>query len=978
LEALAARHPTRERLRYLQMLALYRAGRQRDALAAYQETRAELVERYGLEPGEDLRALERMILVQDESLRAPATRPAPPADRERKAVVLAIEPPHQVAHEAAEQAGADVRLLPRRSLAVWGAHRARDDDAIRALGTAALVRSALGAAAPRLALDRVTLSPDREIEFDGLLDIARGDFVVGRDLLPLIAHAVDVVPHSRRGYRVLRVDTGADAFPRRLDAPLVGRASELEQIAATIDGVRAGGSPRRVVLVGDAGIGKTRLAREVAARATGGARVLEARCRPSGAGAIAQLLAQIGPVGAVVAGQPDADEIVRTLEAAARTPSEEQWALRRALETLAADAPVVVVLDDLQWAEPPLLDLVEYLLGWSHAPIVLLCLGRSELLENRPAWRSDAIVLDRLSDAEAAELAAHLAPDAPEDAARAAEGNPLYLEQLVAWSAEAGAAGVPPTLEVLLLSRVDALPADERRALEAAAVVGLEFWRGAVEAAFGDDDAATIGPTLLSLVRRRLLTPDHAPIVGEDGFRFRHALIRDVVYENLPGEARADLHQRVARALPEGPDHEATVGDHLAAAAELGAPVADEAAAALGGAGLRALRLFESVRAAELLGRAAALLPSSSRRRELEVARAAALKWSGHAAQADELLTRVAVDAERAGDELNELRACVEQVLLRLARSELSVAEARALLDRGTEAFDAAGDEFATARACDLAAAVEGIYSLRFVALEDVARRAIELYARVGSPTGPAWVRVAIAACIGATPVPAAVRKCEASLAAVTAPVWASFIFPGLAMLEAMRDDVGEARRLLERARVERAEFADPRTLSTSWASFAARVEVLAGDVDRAVQILTDALGDVRAIGDVEWTATNGAHLADALCHTGAYADALEHADEALRIGPAEHLTSRSPALRARAKALAALGRADEARALAEGLVALLAGTDALTEQAEAQLALAASLRAGGRDDERARAEAVCLFEQKGDVVSAARAMSAL
>ena len=159
---------------------------------------------------------------------------------------------------------------------------------------------------------------------------------------------------------------------------------------------------------------------------------------------------------------------------------ETAWAVRRLFEAAARERPLVVVIDDVHWAEPALLDLVDYLIAFSSgAPILLVCLGRPELLERRPSWaapqRSAAVLgLDALDEIDALALVARLGAQglAARRMVERADGNPLFLEQLVAIGAEGE---LPPTVEAVLAARLDQLDADERALLEHAAVEGTEL-----------------------------------------------------------------------------------------------------------------------------------------------------------------------------------------------------------------------------------------------------------------------------------------------------------------------------------------------------------------------------------------------------------------------------------------------------------------------------------------------------------------------
>lgn len=967
LDAIAARHPTRERLRALQMLALYRAGRQREALAAYQEARHELVERFGLEPGEDLRALERMILAQDPSLRVPARRDEK-AESARSVIALVAEPATAELPGIVERHGG---IVDSENVAVFGRNEPGDDDALSALRAAVeIARSA------RVAVDRV---PGDELSAPlRLLGPARpGAVVVGTSLLPLVAHAADVVPHGEGAFRVLQVDEEAEAVPRHLDAPLVGRAAELAELTAAVERATTTNSVGRVLVTGEAGIGKTRLAHELATHVAAEVVWIRCRHRADRSDAIAQVLAQAR---VAVANDDEAELVVAKLLGSAER-AEELWSLRRLFELLAGGRPLVVVLDDLQWADAFVLDLVDYVAGWATAPILLLCLARPELLDDRPGWAADALTLDTLEDSDARTLLRAL-PDAAglDDAAaatvvRTAEGNPLFLEQLVAWAREDENAVVPPTIEMLLAARVARLEPDERRVLERASVVGVELWRAAVEAASSEEDRAGVGPALMSLVRKRFLRPERSPFPGEDGFRFHHVLIHDAVYAGIDEASRGELHAAVARSLGDDERFDEIAGLHFEQAALWGAPTGAEAGRRLGAAGMRALRRIDAARAADLLLRAARLTPDERARRELDWGAGTALKFSGQVDAADELLSDVVRRARAAGDELNELRARLEQLWPHLSRGRVTVADGLALLEHARLVFERAGDDFCTGRAWDLLSTIDGVYRFRFHDLEERLARAERHFARAGVATGALATRAAGAMYAGPTPVPEAIARCEQLLAEAEAPVWASFVLPFAAALRSMEGRFDEARRDLEAAREARAEFADPRTLETSWSLFAAEVELRADAPERAAEILVEACDGLKAAGDLEWLARNSAWLGEAELRQDRPELALAHADAAIKFAPPSQLSSCVPAKRVRARALARLGRAEDGLAVAEEAVAELGEADALVERAEAHATLAEVLALSGAEAaaQRERAEALALFERKGDVVSAAR-----
>jgi hypothetical protein len=400
-----------------------------------------------------------------------------------------------------------------------------------------------------------------------------GEVLVGEATHRLVADAVrvePVTPFVPRGktapvaaFRLLEVAEGAAGLARRLDTPLVGRTGELDALDRLLDRAAGGTACELVTVLGDAGVGKSRLLRAFAERARERALVLTGSCPPYGesvaADVVGQLVAQAGAAGAAV----------RPLEPAVDTtdPRSMFRGVRLLLERLARSRPVVVLLDDVHRAEQVLLDLVDYLHAFAGARLLLVVAARREPPGGRPGGylRAAGTVLDLapLSEAEAAELAAGLpGPDRlPAGTARQvaawAEGNPLFVEQLLRDLADREAARspgrdgpwpVPPAVEALVAVELDRLTAEERTVLELASVVGRVFdWSSVAALA-----PAPLGPrviaVLLALTRRNLLqVADRRH--GEDAFSFRHHLLRDAAYQAIPKRERAILHVRAADQL---------------------------------------------------------------------------------------------------------------------------------------------------------------------------------------------------------------------------------------------------------------------------------------------------------------------------------------------------------------------------------------------------------------------------------------------
>jgi predicted ATPase len=337
-------------------------------------------------------------------------------------------------------------------------------------------------------------------------------------------------------YRLLRV---RDVPRPRPETPFVGRRNELALLRDAWQRVEAERGCELVTIVGDAGIGKSRLVEE--ALATIGATIVRGRCLPYGEGItywpVVEVLKQLR----VVPSNEVAAAAIRSLlgETDAVASSEEiAWAFRKTLELAAAERPLVVVFDDIHWGDETFLDLVEHVaLLSSDAPILLLCVARSDLTERRPAWPV-TLRLEPLTE----ENVGHLIPeriigDLRERIARAAGGNPLFVGEMLAMASGDGEVVVPPSLHALLGARLDQLEPRERAVLERGAVEGEVFHRGAVQALTREEIQIT--PRLAALVRKELIRPDRPQIPDEDGFRFRHLLIRDAAYEALPKAVRA-------------------------------------------------------------------------------------------------------------------------------------------------------------------------------------------------------------------------------------------------------------------------------------------------------------------------------------------------------------------------------------------------------------------------------------------------------
>ena len=351
-------------------------------------------------------------------------------------------------------------------------------------------------------------------------------------------------------FRLLEVRAETDALARHPEALLVGRKRERNRLWRDFEDVLDDRSCRLVTLLGPAGIGKSRLVADFVERVGASADILRGRCLSYGEGITYWPLVEI-----LIAIGVEPDSVIGT------SPPETQLAFRRLLEARAAEQPQVVVVDDLQWAEPVFIDLVEHVADLSRdAPIFLLCVARTELLDVRPDWgggklNATSILLEPLGEDECEALignllgGAQLEGDLLERITAASAGNPLYVEEMLAMVREHGGVGeivVPPTIHALLQARIDSLDGDVRVVMERGSVEGEVFHRGAVAELSPALVRGDVESHLTTLVRKELIRSTSSTFPQDEGYRFRHLLIRDAAYESLPKATRAELHEQFA------------------------------------------------------------------------------------------------------------------------------------------------------------------------------------------------------------------------------------------------------------------------------------------------------------------------------------------------------------------------------------------------------------------------------------------------
>ncbi|GIU95468.1 MAG: guanylate cyclase [Gaiellaceae bacterium] len=839
-------------------------------------------------------------------------------------------------------------------------------------------------------------------------------------------------------YRLLCVHDDAER-PRRLDAPMIGRDAELAELGAALADARRARACRLVTVVGEAGVGKTRLIDEFLRTVESEATITRGRCLPYGDGITYWPLAEAVRSAAGIGERDSADaareklatlagdvEIAERVGAAiglsqASYPGEElAWGARRLFEALAARRPLVVLFDDIHWAEPTFLELVEHLVAATrNAALVLVATARFDLLERLPDWSTGPgmrrLELARLDEDDTAAVAEHLLGRAGLDervrarVVQAAEGNPLFVEQLLSMLVDEGRIrnengvwrptatldeiAVPPTIQALLASRIDSLGADERAVIEPASVIGQVFAVDAVRHLAPDRVQPELPLHLSELARKQLVELDAGS--ADDAYKFQHILIRDTAYEGILKRARATFHEEFVRWADsvnrEGAtEYEEILGYHLEQAhrylSELG-PLDDhgralgvDASRRLAAAGRRAFARGDIPAAASLLDRAAALLPEDDPVRlallpEVGEALLQVGRYDDAAATLDEAIAR----AERSGAEHTLAHASLVRLLVRLRAGdpERWREEAAKTTDAALAIFEAADDHAGLAKCWRLLAWTHGT-SLQFGNAAEASERAIE-HARLADDVRQlklAATAYAAAAAFGPTPVAEVVARCEEIVRLVRGDRQSEatvMAFQG-SML-ALQGSFAEARRLAGRA----LSMLDELGLDVTYAHMcleAWRIELLGGELEAAERVLRDAHARLEAIGEKYLLSTVGGLLGQTLCRLGRDEEAEPFARQAMELATDDDVDTQTLWRSLQGKLLARRGEVAEGERLVREAVALLEPTDALLFHYDALLDLAEVQLAARREEEAGAtiAAAIALAERKGSPILAASA----
>ena len=845
----------------------------------------------------------------------------------------------EVARAAIERHGGQVESAPGgRVVGTFGVPRAHEDDALRAARAAVelLERTQADIGHGHATATRAGISTGEVVTAGSALS---GEPVSLAARLEAAAGAGEILVDASTPASSGAPSTPSPALartigPRRLLAlipqppplarlprsALVGREGELAQLRQAFDRVGREGTVHLFTVLGGAGIGKSRLAEEFASHVAEEATVLAGRCLSYGERITFSALREVvggltaaRPLSEALAGEEDAALVAaRVTEAIERAESNSAleeifWAFRRLFESLARERPLVLLLEDVHWAEPTLLDFVDYLAERVRAaPMLLLCLARPELLEDRPAWGGgkrnvSSLFLERLSDAEGKRLVDALVSGLP-DATRArvlgtAEGNPLFLEQLLAMVAERpashGEIPIPPTVQAALAARLDRLGPGERAVLEAAAVVGKEFREQAVAALLPGEAEQFTGRHLDALVAKDLLRPVRSRSRGQAELRFAHGLIQQTTYRAIPKRARAGLHEGVAAWLEEAlgsgaAEYAEKAGYHLEQAhlhrAELDGvtdrdrELARRAADLLASAGRRAFRRGDMPAAVDLLGRATSLLPPDDREGlALLPELGYALFDVGELERADTLLTH-AIERGRGHGFLGvELNATVMRAHAGLFTDPGSMDQERLSRDASAavEGLDQLGDDLGLARACTLLFEAEWLNG-RMAAATTAAERGAWHARRAGSRPEEAWAVAGQVQALLNGPMPAeegSRRIDQLRRRAADNLVVDAYLLGSGAVFEAMTGSIDDARTHVAES-CERL-----RDLGLKWRAgvhelLAGYIELLGGDPVAAERRMRAAKETFTLVGDRWFLSTVLVDLPRPLYEQARYAEA--------------------------------------------------------------------------------------------------------
>jgi class 3 adenylate cyclase/tetratricopeptide (TPR) repeat protein len=961
-------------------------------------------------------------------------------------------------------------------MAVFGLPRIHEDDALRAVRAAAIMREALaelnvtlqaqfgvtlenrtgvntGEVVTGEGRDSQLLATGDTVNVAARLEQAApaGEVLIGESTYRLVRDAVEVVPveplelkgkpEPVPAYRLLSVIEGATSTTSA-DMPLVGRAREVAALDAEFRRSVAGPEGRLVTLIGEAGVGKTRLIEEFLRSIADEAAVLRGRCLSYGDGITFFPLAEVLRQAAGIVPE-DSEEDARIklkacfgeelADATSRIESgmglsqdwygqdELFWGVRAVLRELARRRPLVVVFDDIHWAEPTFLDLIEYILDASlGVPLLLLCAARESFREDRPGFAAgrgtaSQIELGELSREASGRVVRNLLGEAslPRSLERRilslAQGNPLFIEQMFSmliddgllreqagrwvFSGDAEVVSVPGTVSSLLGARLDRLGSTERRIVESASVIGLEFSSGAVSALVEENVSRTDLEFGLAALCRKQLIRQAEPGAADD-FYFSHILVRDTAYARLLKRTRVRLHERFAVWFTDSvgsrlAEYEEIIGYHLEQSfrfrAELG-PTDDhgrrlgaEASRRLSSAGHRALARGDMPAAANLLQRAAALLGGRDPVVALLLLDAGeAAADIGELVRAESILTEAVNRAYSAGDTATARAAELSRLRLRYTTDPHAIRESVVeLVEQQIPELEVMGDDRALVRAFSLLTYVHWMGS-RFADAAAAVERAIRHATAAGDEVKARrnLGSLAISALYGPMPVPEAIATCEEVLARAQGDRKSGALAElAIGHLEAMRGNFDRARLLYRRSRASLEEFGH-HFMAALTSLDSSVIELLAGNLAAAESELRTDYQRLEEMGERNYISTTAGLLADVLYRQGRYDESAEFAEVCERVASPDDVDSQFLWRCVRGKLRARQGEVEEAESLLRAAMALIETSDKLDWQGNGLMDFAEVRELSGAPAEAASLSerAARLFERKGNVVSALKA----
>jgi class 3 adenylate cyclase len=935
-------------------------------------------------------------------------------------------------------------------MAVFGLPTAHEDDALRAVRATSEMRASL--AVLNEGLDRefgieirsrtgihtgeivVSGAPDRPMPLGDAANTAArfeqaagpGEILIGSPTYRLVRDAVrveEVEPLSLKGkaepvpaYRVLEVLATAHGVARRKGAPMVGREEELESLLHALRIAEAERRTRMVTVVGEPGVGKSRLVGEFQELVTGRTTLLQGRCLPYGEAITFWPLAEalrgaadirdddprevaLSKLSSLASGDPDQGTVAKVvataigLTAGGLSTEEVSWGFRRMLTRLAARGLLVLLLDDLQWAAAALLDLLEDVVeGLGGVPLLIVGMARPELLEERTGWPEPHLRLKDLSSDQGLDLIGKLLGGLPVDPvvvgriAESAGGNPLFVEELIAmlvddgsltrtdggWASARNLAEltVPPTLEALLSSRLDGLPRAEASTLETASVIGQVFYLGAVAALVVDGMRAELSATIDSLRGRDLVRDAPEEFAGERALGFRHVLIRDAAYGRLPKRRRADLHEAFASWLEDevgerAAEFEEILGYHLEQAyryriglrqeTEEDRGLAARAALRLASAGRRAMARGDGAAAGALLERAVALAGTEDRTGvALMLDLAIALGSAGDLTRAEAMLRDAHLRA--AGKRLAAIgaRIEVEELRLRLFVRPAGVpAEALERLPALIAILEEEDDDAGLASAWRLMGDVE-LTTLNAASATATLERALVHAEKAADGWQASDVRKWLVAIDmwSPTPVDESLRRIDRIVASAGGNPLVYATSLTSKGLFFAMLGRFEEGRSMSRQGSDLLEDLHQTVWRAAGAQQAARIELLADDPVGAERVLRPGFETLDAMGERGYLSTVAALLAQALFLQGRLDEAERLAGVSKEACDESDVISQMLWRQSQARVLASRGELETAERLAREAVRIGGTTDDIVGHGEALVALAEILRVVDRPGE--------------------------